>query len=764
MAHNLDDEALEYHSCGRPGKTEVVPTKPTATQRDLALAYTPGVAKPCLEIARNPADVYKYTNKGNLVAVISNGTAVLGLGNIGPAAGKPVMEGKGVLFKRFADIDVFDLEIDTRDTEAFIQAVKLLEPTFGGINLEDIAAPACFEIEDRLKKEMKIPVFHDDQHGTAIISSAALINALEVAGKKIDKVRLVISGAGAAAMACLRLYIKLGLRKENVILSDSHGVIFKGRTKDMTPYKEEFAADTKARTLAEAMRGADVFVGLSVGGIVTKDMVKSMAKDPIVFAMANPDPEITYEDACDARSDVIIATGRSDYPNQVNNVLGFPFIFRGALDCRATTINDEMKLAASRALADLAKEEVPDSVLRAYAADRFTFGREYLIPKPFDHRVLLNVPVAVARAAAETGVAQEPIADFEAYRRRLENLLGRSRGVMHAMYDRAKRDPKRIVFPEGDQEKIIRAAKILIEEGLAKPILLIKERQPESLLQKHNIDRSKISIVDITKSPDLDRYAKRFHQLRRRRGITETDARRILNSRNYFAMMMVEEGDADGVIAGLHAYYPATVRPALQVIKTRPGVKNVSGAYLLMFKNQMLVLADTTVNIDPDAETLAEIAAETAETARRFNLDPRVAMISFSNFGSTEHPQSEKVREAVRLLNERRPDLIVDGEMQADTAVVPYIARQDYPWSPIQGDANVLIFPNLDAANAAYKLLWRVGGAEAIGPILQGLAKPVHVLQRGVDVNDIVNMAAIAVIDAQNVERPLLRKVEAARR
>src|SRR5581483_5713147 len=412
MAHNLDDEALEYHSCGRPGKIEVVPTKPTATQRDLALAYTPGVAKPCLEIAKNPGDVYKYTNKGNLVAVISNGTAVLGLGNIGPAAGKPVMEGKGVLFKRFADIDVFDLEIDTRDTEAFIQAVKLLEPTFGGINLEDIAAPACFEIEDRLKKEMKIPVFHDDQHGTAIISSAALINALEVAGKKIDKVRLVISGAGAAAMACLRLYIKLGLRKENVILSDSHGVIFKGRTKDMTPYKEEFAADTKARTLAEAMRGADVFVGLSVGGIVTKDMVKSMAKDPIVFAMANPDPEITYEDACDARSDVIIATGRSDYPNQVNNVLGFPFIFRGALDCRATTINDEMKLAASRALADLAKEEVPDSVLRAYAADRFTFGREYLIPKPFDHRVLLNVPVAVARAAAETGVAQEPIADF----------------------------------------------------------------------------------------------------------------------------------------------------------------------------------------------------------------------------------------------------------------------------------------------------------------------------------------------------------------
>jgi malate dehydrogenase (oxaloacetate-decarboxylating)(NADP+) len=752
------DPALEYHSGDRPGKIEVIPTKPTATQRDLALAYTPGVAKPCLEIAKNPDDVYKYTNKGNLVAVISNGTAVLGLGNIGPAAGKPVMEGKAVLFKRFADIDVFDLEVSTRDTEAFIQAVKLLEPTFGGINLEDIAAPECFEIEERLKREMKIPVFHDDQHGTAIISAAALMNALEVAGKKIEKVRLVISGAGAAAMGCLRLYLKLGLKKENVILSDSHGVIFKGRTTDMTPTKETYATDSKARTLAEAVKGADVLIGLSVGGIVTKEMVQSMAKNPIVFAMANPDPEITYDDATSARSDVIMATGRSDYPNQVNNVLGFPFIFRGALDCHATTINDEMKLAAAHALAELAKEEVPDSVLRAYATDRFTFGREYLIPKPFDHRVLLNVPVAVARAAAETGVARNPITDFDAYRRRLEKLLGRARGIMHGLYDRAKRDPKRIVFPEGDQEKIIRAAKILIDEGLAEPILLVKEEVAAPLLAKHNIDRSKISIIDVTRSPKYEHYAQRLHQLRKRRGVTVTDARRILNSRNYFAMMMVEEGDADGVIAGLHAYYPSTVRPALQIIKTRPGVKNVSGAYLLMFKNQMLVLADTTVNIEPTAEELAETAALTAETARRFNLEPRVAMISFSNFGSTKHKESDKVQEAVRILNERHPDLVVDGEMQADTAVVPYIAREDYPWSTIQGDANVLIFPNLDAANAAYKLLWRVGGAEVIGPILQGLAKPVHVLQRGVDVNDIVNMAAIAVIDAQLVERPLLRK------
>src|SRR5579859_3542316 len=534
MVDELGDAALEYHSQGRPGKTEVVPTKPTATQRDLALAYTPGVAKPCLEIARDPAAIYKYTNKGNLVAVISNGTAVLGLGNIGPAAGKPVMEGKAVLFKRFADIDVFDLELDTRNTEAFINAVKLLEPTFGGINLEDIAAPECFEIEERLKREMKIPVFHDDQHGTAIISAAALMNALEVANKKIEKVRVVISGAGAAAMGCLRLYLKLGMKKENVILSDSHGVIFKGRSVDMTPSKEHFATDSKARTLAEALKGADVLIGLSVGGIVTKEMIQGMAKNPIVFAMANPDPEITYDDACAARTDVIVATGRSDYPNQVNNVLGFPFIFRGALDCRATTINDEMKLAAAHALAELAKEEVPDSVLRAYATDRFTFGRDYLIPKPFDHRVLLNIPPAVAKAAAETGVAQEPIADYDVYRRRLEKLLGRSRGIMHGLYDRAKSDPKRIVFPEGEQEKIIRAAKILIDEGLAEPILLVKEEVAAPLLAKHNIDRSKITIIDITKSPKYEQYAQRFHQLRLRRGVTVIDARRILNSRNYF--------------------------------------------------------------------------------------------------------------------------------------------------------------------------------------------------------------------------------------
>jgi malate dehydrogenase (oxaloacetate-decarboxylating)(NADP+) len=746
----LRDEALEYHQGDRPGKIEVVPTKPTATQRDLSLAYTPGVAKPCLEIARDPGEVYKYTNKGNLVAVISNGTAVLGLGNIGPAAGKPVMEGKAVLFKRFADIDVFDLEIATRDTELFINAVKALEPTFGGINLEDIAAPECFEIEDRLKKEMNIPVFHDDQHGTAIISAAALKNALEVADKDIAKVKVVISGAGAAAMACLRLYIKMGLTKENVVLTDSKGVIYKGRTVDMTHYKEEFAADTDRRTLTEALQGADVFVGLSVGGIVTGDMIQGMAPNPIIFAMANPDPEIPYDDAVAARPDVIMATGRSDFPNQVNNVLGFPFIFRGALDCRATTINDEMKLAASEALANLAKEDVPDSVLRAYGNDRFSFGREYLIPKPFDYRVLLNVPVAVARAAAETGVAQQPIQDYDAYRRRLEALLGRSRGVMHLIFDRAKRDPKRIVFPEGDQEKIIRAAKILIDEGLAHPILLVRQEEIAPLLEKYHIDRSKLTIIDIAASPHYDQYAQRFAELRRRDGITVADARRILNSRNYFAMMMLDQGDADGVISGLRAYYPATLRPALQILKTRPGARWVSGAYLLMFKGgRTIMLADTTVNINPTAEQLVEIAEQTAETARGFNIEPRVAMISFSNFGSTKDPVTEKVREAVRILKERHPDLIVEGEMQADTALVPDIAKDDYPWSAIQGDANVLVFPSLDAANAAYKLLWRLGGAEVIGPILQGLAKPVHVLQRGVDVNDIVNMAAMAVLDAQ---------------
>ncbi|MGA7615207.1 MAG: NADP-dependent malic enzyme [Thermoanaerobaculia bacterium] len=747
------EEALDYHSVGRPGKTEVVPTKPTTTQRDLSLAYTPGVAEPCLEIAKNPADVYKYTNKGNLVAVISNGTAVLGLGAIGAAAGKPVMEGKGVLFKRFADIDVFDIEVDTLDTEELIRCVKLLEPTFGGINLEDISAPQCFEVEERLKKEMKIPVFHDDQHGTAIISAAAFLNALEITGRKIENVKVVFSGAGAAAFGCLRLYMKLGVRKENVMLVDSKGVIYKGRTENMTPLKAEFAADTKARTLADAMKEAEAFIGVSVGGLVTQDMIRSMPKNAIVFAMANPNPEISYDDAKSARPDIIMATGRSDYPNQVNNVLGFPFIFRGALDCRATAINDEMKLAAAHALADLAKEDVPESVLRAYGEDEFRFGPDYLIPKPFDYRVLLWVPVAVAKAAEATGVAQMPIQDYDAYKRRLENLLGRSRQLMHSVFDKAKQRPKRVIFPEGDQEKIVRAARILVEEQIAHPVLLGDRDEIEAVLAKLEIDGSKFTLIDPLQSEKLETYVHRFHDLRKREGLTLTDARQTITAdRNYFAMLMLDAGDGDAVISGLRTYYPATIRPALQVIKTRNDVNRVSGVYILMFKNRLLVLADTTVNIDPTAEDLAEIAVLTAETARRFDIDPKVAMISFSNYGSTNHPLQEKVKRAVQIVKHHHPDLVVEGEMQADTAVVPEVAA-DYPWSPLQGDANVLIFPDLQSANIAYKLLWRLGGAEAIGPILQGLSRPVHVLQRGVDVSDIVNMAAIAVLDAQEKDQ-----------
>jgi malate dehydrogenase (oxaloacetate-decarboxylating)(NADP+) len=745
----LTRDALDYHSKPIPGKIEVVPTKPTATQRDLSLAYTPGVAAPCLEIKDDPSAVYRYTNKGNLVAVVSNGTAVLGLGNIGPAAGKPVMEGKGVLFKRFAGIDVFDLEVTPTDVDEFVAAVKVLEPTFGGINLEDIASPECFEIERRLQEAMNIPVFHDDQHGTAIISAAALINALEIAGKKIEEVTMVMSGAGAAALACLRLYISLGLRKENVILVDSTGVIYQGRTNKMNEYKEEFAVETDRRTLADALEGADVLIGLSVGGLVSPEMVKSMADNPIVFAMANPDPEISYDDATEARSDLIMATGRSDYPNQVNNVLGFPFIFRGALDCRATAVNEEMKLAAVRALAELAREHVPDSVLRAYSLESLEFGREYLIPKPFDWRVLLWVPPAVARAAAETGIAQEPIEDYDEYKRHLERFLGRSRRIMHTVFDRTRGSRKRIVFPEGDDEKIVRAARILLEEDIAIPVLLGDHDKISALLDSCDVDPTRVSIIDPNTAEQSERYANRLHDLRQRDGLTMTDARKRVTIRNYFAMLMLDQDEADGAISGLRAYYPATIRPALQVLKTAKGVRRVSGAYLLMFEGREIFLADTTVNIEPDAEDLAEIARLTARTATRFGMEPRVAMLSFSNFGSTIHPLQQRVKDAVAILRKSDPDLIVDGEMQADTAVLPEIAEGDYPWSAIQGDANVLVMPDLQSANIAYKLLWRLSGAEAIGPILQGMAKPVHVLQRGVDVSDIVNMAAICVLDAK---------------
>ena len=751
MKKILPEDALAYHSRGRKGKIQVVPTKPANTQRDLSLAYSPGVAYPCKEIQRDPLLAYEYTAKGNLVAVITNGTAVLGLGNIGALAGKPVMEGKGVLFKRFADIDVFDLELATEDPEEFIRAVKLLEPSFGGINLEDIRAPECFEIERRLKAEMAIPVFHDDQHGTAIISGAALLNALQLAGKSIAEVRIAFSGAGAAALSCARLYIALGARRENLVLSDLAGVVYRGRRELMDPWKEEFAADTPARTLAAIMAGADVFIGLSAAGVVTPDMVLSMARDPIVFAMANPDPEIGYDEARAARPDAIVATGRSDYPNQVNNVLGFPFIFRGALDVRATDIDDGMQLAAVRALADLAHEDVPDSVLRAYGLDALRFGRDYLIPKPFDHRVLLRVPPAVARAAMDSGVARVPIADFAVYQRRLETLISRRLELMRGILDRAKSDPKRVVFPEGEHDQVLRAAKILVDEGMAHPILLARREVIAAKLRDLELPEERVTILHNESSPLFEPYVRRLHEMRRRDGLTLEHARKLMRLRNYFGSMMVEMGDADGLISGLTRSYPETIRPALQIIDTRPGVTRVSGAYILVFQERLLFLADTTVNIDPSPEELAEITTLTVELVRRFGIVPRVALLSFSNFGSNSHPAARKVRRAVELVAARDPQLEVDGEMQADTALVESLLDESYSWSRLKGPANVLIFPELQSANIAYKLLWRLAGAEAIGPILLGMGKPVHVMQAGVEVADIVNLAAFCVVDAQEL-------------
>jgi len=752
MPRTTREEALRYHSEGRKGKIEVVPTKPTATQRDLSLAYTPGVAQPCKEIEADPLASYEYTARGNLVAVISNGTAVLGLGDIGALAGKPVMEGKGVLFKRFADIDVFDLEVNADDPEELIRIVKALEPTFGGINLEDIKAPECFEIERRLKAEMGIPVFHDDQHGTAIISGAALLNALEVAGKEISEVKMVFSGAGAAAFGCLWLYEQLGLDRKRVILCDSKGVIYRGRTERMDAMKEEYAADTEARTLAEALDGADVFVGLSVGGAVKPEMLQAMAERPIVFAMANPDPEIGYEEAKAARDDVIMATGRSDYPNQVNNVLGFPFIFRGALDVRATDINDEMKLAAVRALAELAREDVPDAVLRAYGLETLRFGPEYLIPKPMDHRVLLQVPPAVAKAAMDTGVAQVPIEDFEQYQGRLRKIISLRMELMHELKEKARGRDIRIVFPEGEHDKILRAAKVMVEEGIGHPVLLARRDVIAPRLAELDLAEDAVTIVHNESSERLEEYAREYHRLRRRDGVTLEDAQKILRvRRNYFGAMMVRLGHADGLVSGLTQYYADTIRPALQIVGTREGVRRVSGAYMLILKGRPFFLADTTVNIEPDADDLAEIAVLTAAFARRFAVEPRVAMLSFSNFGSNKHPEAVKVREATRRVKEREPGLEVDGEVQADTAVLESILQEAYPWSDLSGPANVLVFPDLNSANIAYKLLWRLADAEAIGPILLGMSKPVHVLQRGVDVAEIVNVAAICAVDAHEL-------------
>ena len=742
-------EALDYHSQGRRGKIEVIASKPCTTQRELSLAYTPGVAEPCMEIHAHPDDAFLYTAKGNLVAVISNGTAVLGLGDIGPLAGKPVMEGKGVLFKRFADIDVFDIEVNSHNADDIIKAVRMLEPTFGGINLEDIKAPECFYIEEELKKTMNIPVFHDDQHGTAIISGAALLNALEVVGKKIENVKVVFSGAGAAGIACAKFYERLGVNHKNILLVDTKGVVYKGRTEGMNPYKEQFAVETEARTLEDAMKHADVFCGVSAKDIVTKAMLKSMADNPIVFAMANPDPEITYEDAVSVRDDLIMATGRSDYPNQVNNVLGFPFIFRGALDVRATAINDQMKIAAAHALASLAKEDIPDSVIRAYGGKRIEFGREYIIPKPFDPRVLLWEAPAVAKAAMDTGVARVPIKDFEVYRDSLEARLGKSREIMRFFIHKAQAEPKGIVFPEGEEEKILRAAQIIVDENIATPILLGSRKLIHQRIADLGLDLNGIEIINPSKSEKLDEYITMYYQKRQRKGITRIDAERQVKTHNIFGMVMVDREDADGLISGLTQHYPDTVRPALQVIGKKDGIERIAGLYMLVFKNQTIFIADATVNIEPSAEELAEIAILTAEKVKQFGMEPRVAMLSFSNFGSTNHPLVEKVKRAVALVKQRAPKLIVDGEMQADTAVSQDIINELYPFSTLKDAANVLICPDLTSANIAYKLLARLGGAAAIGPILMGIRKPVYLLVPGNDVNDIVNMTAMAVVEAQ---------------
>src|SRR5471030_2576642 len=727
--HIHPEDALEYHSSTPAGKVSVTPTKPCLTQRDLSLAYTPGVAVPCLAIESDPSLAYKYTAKGNLVGVVTNGSAVLGLGNIGALAGKPVMEGKAVLFKRFADIDVFDIELATANPDDIVRACQMLEPTFGGINLEDIKAPECFYIEEELRKTMKIPVFHDDQHGTAIISGAGLLNALELAGKKIEEIRIVFNGAGAAAISCAAHYVKLGVRRDNILMCDTKGVIYKGRTEGMNAYKARYVANTEARTLAEALVGADVFLGLSSAGAVTPEMLMGMAPNPIVFALANPDPEIGYDEALAARPDAIVATGRSDYPNQVNNVLGFPFIFRGALDVRA-------------------------SVLRAYSVDRIEFGREYIIPKPFDPRVLIWEASAVAKAAMDSGVAQVHV-DIHQYREDLERRLGTANGVMRGMINKAQKNPKRIVFTEGEEGKILRAAQILIDEKIAIPVLLGNEARIRAKAAELHLHLDNLQIVDPQNFARQDVYMEEFYSLRQRKGVTRTEAGRLILNPVTFGSLMVRLGDADALIGGLTTHYPDTIRPALQVIDVRPELHRVAGVYVLITaKSDIFFLADATVNIEPTAEDLAEIAIMTAEKALRFGKEPRVAMLSFSNFGSTQHPLSAKIRKAVELVRQRAPGLMIDGEMQADTAVVPEILEETYPFSTLKGGANVLIFPNLESGNIAYKLLHRIGGAELIGPLLAGLSKPVHVLQRGSEVNDIVNVAAVAVVDAQEVGVP----------
>jgi malate dehydrogenase (oxaloacetate-decarboxylating)(NADP+) len=751
-------QALDYHSEPRPGKIEVTPTKACRTQRDLSMAYTPGVAQPCLAIEKNPHEAFKYTGRGNLVAVVTNGTAVLGLGDIGALAGKPVMEGKAVLFKRFADVNVFDIELNTHDPDEIIKVCQLLEPTFGGINLEDIKAPDCFYIEETLRKTMQIPVFHDDQHGTAIITGAALLNALELAGKDISKIRVVFNGAGAAGFATAEHYVHLGVKRENITLCDTKGVVYKGRKEGMNPYKERFAQETKLRTLAEAMAGADVFVGLSVKDAIDQAMVRSMAPNPIVFAMANPDPEITYEDAKACRTDVIMATGRSDYPNQVNNVLGFPFIFRGALDVHATTINEEMKLAATRALANLAKEPVPDSVCRAYGVQQLRFGREYLIPTPFDPRVLMWEASAVAEAAMRTGVAQEPI-NLDEYKAQLERRLGKAYEVSRTMVHKAQVNPKQVVFPEGDNEKILRACQVLVEEKIGKPILLGNEASIRTRALDLGVPLDGMQLVDPATSGHREAYAQELFRLRQRRGVTLREAPKLIEDRNVFGSMMVHMGDADSLVSGVTQHFPDTIRPALQIVRMREGLHRVSGCYVLITrKGDVFFLADTSVNIEPSAEDLVEIALCTAHMARRFDVVPRVALLCFSSFGGVDHPIAAKVRKAVELIKFADPTLIVDGEIMADEALSPELIEEQYPFSQLKGGANVLIFPDLASANIATKLLAKIDGGQSIGPILMGMSRPVHVLHRTATADEIVNVAAIAVVDAQEndtyVHRP----------
>ncbi len=749
-------EALIYHAKPTPGKIKVVPTKKYATQRDLSLAYSPGVAEPCLEIEKNTANVYKYTAKGNLVAVISNGTAVLGLGDIGPEASKPVMEGKGLLFKIFADIDVFDIEVDTKDVDAFIETVKHIAPTFGGINLEDIKAPEAFEIERRLKEELNIPVMHDDQHGTAIISAAALINALEITEKDIDTVRIVVSGAGAAAVSCTRLYKAFGAKAENIVMTDSKGVIRKDRD-NLTPEKAEFATSRDLDTLADAMEDADVFIGLSMANLVDPTMLLSMADNPIVFAMANPDPEITYDLAIKTREDVIMATGRSDHPNQVNNVLGFPFIFRGALDVRATAINEAMKMAAVKALADLAKEPVPEQVNIAYGATRLNFGKEYIIPKPFDPRLIAKVPPAVAKAAIESGVATEPITDWPRYEDELLERMGNDNKLVRLLMDRAKTNPKRVVFAEGDHLDILKAAQTIKEEGIAFPILLGRKDIILELMKEIDFDPAGVTIIDPKSDEEIDRknkYAHTYWKDNSRKGITLYSAQRVMRERNYFAAMMVNEGDADALLSGYSRSYPSVVKPMLELVGLAKGATRIATMNVMMTNKGPLFISDTSINIDPTSKELAKIAQMTAKTVEMFGLAPVVAMISYTNFGSSKHPNASKVKNAVAYLHRYYPKLIVDGELQMDFALNKEMRKDKFPFSKLNGrKVNTLIFPNLDSANSTYKMLKELNNSESIGPIMMGMKKPVHILQLGASVEEIVNMASVAVIDAQEKEK-----------